>query len=56
MRWFFLVGGIGFMLAALYIRERPGEAADSIALTFGLLGFFWAVPQVAIIVVQKWRA
>lgn len=56
MRWFFLVGGIVFMLAALYVRERPGEAADSVALTFGLLGFFWAAPQVAIIAVKKWRA
>jgi hypothetical protein len=56
VRWFFLVGGTAFLLLSLYLRERPGEAAGIVALTFGLIGFFWVVPQLMIIAVQKWRS
>ena len=56
VRWFFLVGGFVFLLVALYLRERPGEAAGIAALTFGLIGFFWAVPQLVLMAVQKWRS
>lgn len=49
VRWFFLVGGILFLLAALYVRERPGEASDAMALTFGLMGIFWAGPQLILL-------
>jgi hypothetical protein len=55
VRWFFLIGGAAFLLVALYLRERPGESADTVALTFGLIGFFWLVPQLAIMAVQRWR-
>jgi hypothetical protein len=56
VRWFFLVGGVLFLLVALYLRDRPGEGAQAVALTFGLMGFFWAVPQLVIMAAQKWRA
>lgn len=56
VRWFFIVGGIAFMLAALYLRERPGEQAGAIAGTLGLMGFFWAGPQLAIMAFQKRRS
>jgi hypothetical protein len=55
VRWFFIIGGVAFLLVALYLRERPGESAQSVALTFGLIGFFWLAPQLAIMAVQKWR-
>ncbi|HUQ00216.1 MAG TPA: hypothetical protein VM093_07125 [Aeromicrobium sp.] len=55
MRWFFIVGGLAFLLAALYVRERPGAAADGMALTLGLIGFFWAVPQLVIMLAKRWR-
>ncbi len=55
VRWVFLVGGVGFLLLALYLRELPSEAANSVGLTFGLIGFFWVVPQLVIMAVQKWR-
>ncbi len=56
VRWFFLVGGVLFLLVALYLRDRPGEGAQAVALTFGLMGIFWAVPQLVIMAAQKWRA
>jgi hypothetical protein len=55
VRWFFLLGGVAFLLVALFVRERPGEGADAVALTFGLMGFFWAVPQLIIMAARKWR-
>ncbi len=42
---FFLVGGTLFLLAALFFRELNHEAAQIVALTFGMIGFFWIVPQ-----------
>jgi hypothetical protein len=56
VRWFFIVGGIAFLVAALYLRERPGENASSIALTLGLIGFFWAGPQLLMMAVKRWRS
>lgn len=53
MRWFFLVGGAIFLLAAVYLRARPEEAAQSVGLTVGLIGFFWIAPQLLIIAAQK---
>lgn len=55
-RWFFLVGGIVFLLLALWVRERSGEGSDAIALTFGLMGIFWAGPQIILMTAKKWRA
>ena len=56
VRWFFILGGMAFMLAALYLRERPGEESGAIALTLGLMGLFWAAPQLVIMAVQKWKS
>ena len=48
VQWFFVVGGVLFLVAALFLREMGGEAAQIVALTFGLIGFFWLVPQLVI--------
>ena len=53
VKWFFIIGGIGFLLAALFMRERSSDAAQAMALTFGLMGFFWLVPQLVILAVQR---
>ena len=53
VRWFFLAGGGVFLLAAVYLRARPEEGAQSVGLTLGLIGFFWIAPQLLIIAVQK---
>jgi len=56
VRWFFLVGGVAFLLAALWARERSGEGNDATALMFGLMGIFWAGPQVVLMATKKWRS
>ncbi len=43
---FFMVGGFLFLLVALFLRELNDEAAQIVALTFAMIGFFWIVPQV----------
>jgi len=48
VQWFFVVGGVLFLLAALFLREINDEGAQITALTFGLIGFFWLVPQLLI--------
>ena len=53
VKWFFILGGLGFLMAALFLRELRGDAAQAMALTFGLIGFFWLVPQLVIAAVQK---
>jgi len=45
VQWFFIIGGIGFLLAALFVREMSFDGADAAALTFLLIGVFWAGPQ-----------
>lgn len=55
VRWFFLVGGVAFLLAALWVRERAGEGNDAMALTFALMGVFWAGPQVVLMAAKKRR-
>jgi hypothetical protein len=55
VKWFFTLAGIGFLMAGLFMRERSGDAAQAMALTFGLIGFFWLVPQLLILAVQKWK-
>ena len=55
VQWFFVVGGVIFLLAALFLREMNNEAAQIVALTFGLIGFFWLVPQLIIVVVRNRR-
>jgi hypothetical protein len=55
VQWFFVVGGAIFLLAALFLRELHNEAAQIVALTFGLIGFFWLVPQLIIWVVRNRR-
>ena len=56
VRWFFLVGGVAFLMAALWVRERPGEGNDAIALTFALMGFFWAGPQLVLMAGRRRRS
>jgi hypothetical protein len=56
VRWFFLVGGVAFLMVALWLRELPGEDKDAMAMTFALIGFFWAGPQVVLMAAKKWRA
>lgn len=53
---FFIVGGGVFLLAALFFRETSFAGADEMALTFGLIGFFWAAPQLLILGVKQWSA
>lgn len=53
VKWFFIVGGTGFLMVSLFLREMSGGAARSVGLTFGLVGFFWLVPQLVILAVQK---
>ena len=55
LQWFFIVGGAIFLLAALFLREVNNEGAQIVALTFGLIGFFWLVPQLIIVVVRNRR-
>ena len=55
VRWFFLVGGVAFLVVALWLRERPGEDNAAMALTFALMGFFWAGPQIVLMAAKKWR-
>ena len=55
VQWIFVGGGVLFLLAALFLREMDGEAAQITALTFGLIGFFWLVPQLIILVVRSRR-
>jgi hypothetical protein len=52
---FFFVGGVLFLLVALFLRELNNEAAQIVALTFGLIGFFWLVPQLIIWAVRNRR-
>lgn len=42
---FFFVGGTLFLFVTLFLRELNNEAAQIVALTFGVIGFFWIVPQ-----------
>jgi uncharacterized membrane protein YhaH (DUF805 family) len=55
VQWFFIVGGAIFLFAALFLRELQGQGAQIVALTFGLIGFFWLVPQLIILVVKNRR-
>lgn len=52
---FFLAGGFLFLLVALFLRELNNQAAQNVALTFGLIGFFWIVPQLIIYLVRHNR-
>jgi hypothetical protein len=56
VQWFFIVGGAIFLMVALFLREMNNEAAQIVALTFGLIGFFWLVPQLIIVVVRNRRS
>ena len=55
VQWFFIVGGVIFLLAALFLRELHNEAAQIVALTFGLIGFFWLVPMLIFLVIGNRR-
>jgi hypothetical protein len=55
VQWFFIVGGAIFLLVALFLREMNNEAAQIVALTFGLIGFFWLVPQLIIVMFRNRR-
>ena len=52
---FFLTGGFLFLLVALFLRELNNQAAQNVALTFGLIGFFWIVPQLILYLVRRDR-
>ena len=54
VRWFFIVGGFLFLLAALFVREMSFPGADEMALTFLLVGGFWAGPQLIVMLVSPW--
>ena len=56
VQWIFIGGGVLFLLAALFLREMNNEAAQIVALTFGLIGLFWLVPQLIILVVRNRRS
>jgi hypothetical protein len=56
VQWFFVGGGVLFLLAALFLRELSGETSQIVALTFGLIGFFWLVPQLILLVVRNRRS
>ena len=49
VQWFFVVGGFLFLLASLFVREMTFDGADQAALTFLLIGAFWAGPQLLIV-------
>ena len=53
VQWFFIVGGVLFLCAALFLREIHDDAAQIVALTFGIIGFFWLVPQLIIVMFKK---
>ncbi len=55
-QWIFIGGGVVFLLAALFLREIDNEGAQITALTFGLIGFFWLVPQLIILVARSRRS
>ena len=48
VQWIFIGGGTLFLLAALFLREIQHQAAQIVALTFGLIGVFWIVPMAII--------
>ena len=50
---FFLAGGFLFLLVALFLRELNNQAAQNVALTFGLIGLFWIVPQLILYLVRR---
>lgn len=52
---FFLVGGFLFLLVALFLRELNNDVANGVAFTFGLIGFFWMVPQLVIYLMRRGR-
>jgi hypothetical protein len=56
VQWFFMIGGTLFLLAALFLREIHNQAAQIVALTFGLIGFFWLVPMLIIWFADKYRS
>ena len=55
VKWFFIGGSAGFLMASLFLREQSGDGAQIMALTSGLIGFCWLVPQLVILAVQKWK-
>lgn len=52
---FFLVGGFVFLLVAIFLKELNNQTAKGVAFTFGLIGFFWIVPQLVIFLVRRNR-
>jgi uncharacterized membrane protein YhaH (DUF805 family) len=45
---FFMAGGVIFLLLALFLRSMDSETANTVGLTFGIIGLCWLVPQVFI--------
>ncbi|MDX6231362.1 MAG: hypothetical protein QOH68_313 [Nocardioidaceae bacterium] len=52
---FFLAGGGLFILVALFLSGVDNEAAHIVALTFGIIGICWIVPQLIIYMRQRDR-
>ena len=50
---FFVAGGGLFLLAALFLKGMDSEAAQIVALTFGIIGVCWIVPQLIILMKQR---
>ncbi len=52
---FFVAGGGVFLLVALFLTGMDNEAARIVALTFGIIGICWIVPQLIIFMRQRDR-
>lgn len=50
---FFVAGGGLFLLVSLFLRGLDNEAAQIVALTFGIIGVCWIVPQLIIYLRQR---
>jgi hypothetical protein len=55
VQWFFIAGGAIFLLVALFLREMNSEGARIVALTLGIIGFSWLLPQLIIVMVRNRR-
>jgi hypothetical protein len=55
VKWFFIAGGVLFLLAGLFLKERPTSAMHEAWLAFTLMGVFWAGTQLLIMAAQRWK-
>jgi hypothetical protein len=50
---FFVAGGVLFLFVALFLGGMDNEGAQIAALTFGIIGICWIVPQLIIFLRQR---